>query len=104
MDLFFKQTKTLGVHMAIKHGDPAQIRQFAALLQSYCNQSKQGLSKLKAQLNTMGQTSWKDQNQRIYTQEFEQVVMQLHKAMQAFEIEQSKKLRALAQQYDQVKY
>ena len=90
--------------MSIKHGDPDQIRIFAKQLQTYCGSSKQGLHKLKAQLEAMGNTSWKDQNHKIYSQEFQQVVQQLYRVMEKFESEQSARLRNLAKQYEQVKY
>jgi uncharacterized protein YukE len=90
--------------MSVKHGDPDQIRIFAKQLQTYCGSSKQGLAKLRAQLQAMGNTSWKDQNHRAYSQEFQQVVQQLYKVMERFESEQSTRLNNLAKQYEQVKY
>ena len=90
--------------MAIRIGDPDEIRKFAAQLQAYSRQSKDGLKRLQAKLDQLGTTSWRDQSQRDYKNEFDPVVLGLLRNLEQFEQQQNAKLRNLAAQYENVRY
>jgi hypothetical protein len=90
--------------MSMIKGDPIEIQNFARRLLDFTKHTSENLSNLRAALDTMGDHAWNDHNYSTYKEYFDQVVAELHRSLSTFEDEQSQKLNALAQQYDQVKY
>jgi len=63
-------------------GDPDQIRQFAAQLAYFSEELRQRGSSLAAQMNQLEQT-WRDEQQRKFSQEFQDQLRQLQRLIQA---------------------
>jgi len=63
-------------------GDPDQIRQFAAQLAQFTEELRQRGSSLSAQMNQLEQ-SWRDEQQRKFSQEFQDQLRQLQRLIQA---------------------
>jgi uncharacterized protein YukE len=63
-------------------GDPDQIRQFAAQLAQFTEELRQRGSSLAAQMNQLEQT-WRDEQQRKFSQEFQDQLRQLQRLIQA---------------------
>lgn len=63
-------------------GDPDQIRQFAAQLAQFTEELRQRGSSLAAQMNQLEQT-WRDEQQRKFSQDFQDQLRQLQRLIQA---------------------
>lgn len=63
-------------------GDPDQIRQFAAQLSQFSEELRQRGGALGAQMNQLEQ-SWRDEQQRKFSQEFQDQLRQLQRLIQA---------------------
>ncbi|EMI56571.1 hypothetical protein RSSM_02044 [Rhodopirellula sallentina SM41] len=63
-------------------GDPDQIRQFAAQLSQFTEELRQRGSSLAAQMNQLEQT-WRDEQQRKFSQDFQDQLRQLQRLVQA---------------------
>jgi len=63
-------------------GDPDQIRQFAAQLARFSEELRQRGSGLAGQMNQLEQT-WRDEQQRKFSQEFQDQLRQLQRLIQA---------------------
>ena len=87
-----------------KHGDPEEIRYFAKLLRVFSHETRDQLHGLRSHLREMANTSWRDNNQRVYEQDFEETAEFLFRSLEEFASEQSVKLERLATQYDDVEY
>lgn len=62
--------------------DPEHLRQFAASLHRFSEDLQQQASTLAAQVNQLEQT-WRDEQQRKFTAEFEESMRQVTKIIQA---------------------
>ncbi|SMP78413.1 Proteins of 100 residues with WXG [Neorhodopirellula lusitana] len=63
-------------------GDPDQIRQFAAQLSHFTEELRQRGGSLSAQMNQLEQ-SWRDEQQRKFSQEFQDQMRQLQRLIQS---------------------
>lgn len=63
-------------------GDPDQIRQFASQLAQFSEELRQRGGSLAAQMNQLEQT-WRDEQQRKFSQEFQDQLRQLQRLIQA---------------------
>ncbi len=63
-------------------GDPDQIRQFAAQLSQFTEELRQRGGSLAAQMNQLEQ-SWRDEQQRKFSQEFQEQLRQLQRLVKA---------------------
>ncbi|TWU38755.1 hypothetical protein Q31b_38330 [Novipirellula aureliae] len=64
--------------------DPDQLRQFAAQLHRFSEEMKQSTTALASQMNQLEQT-WRDEQQRKFTEEFTQQMRQLSRLIQTTE-------------------
>jgi len=64
--------------------DPDQLRQFAAQLHRFSEEMKQNTAALASQMNQLEQT-WRDEQQRKFTEEFSQQIRQLSRLIQTTE-------------------
>jgi hypothetical protein len=56
--------------MAQGHGDPDEIRAFARVLATFCQETRDQLQRVGAQLVDMGHGSWSDQKYREFVEQF----------------------------------
>ena len=64
--------------------DPEQLRQFAAQLHRFAEEMKQRSSGLASQMNQLEQT-WRDEQQRKFSEEFTAQLRQLSRLIQSTE-------------------
>ena len=64
--------------------DPEQLRQFAAQLHRFAEEMKQRSSALASQMNQLEQT-WRDEQQRKFSEEFTAQLRQLSRLIQSTE-------------------
>lgn len=64
--------------------DPEQLRQFAAQLHRFAEEMKQRSSGLASQMNQLEQT-WRDEQQRKFSEEFTAQMRQLSRLIQSTE-------------------
>ena len=89
---------------SIRYANPDAIREFARQLQLFAMDTKEGLRRLELALESMGHNDWRDQNQRVYKEQFEVALRAVLQILQEFETEQSARLIRVAQQYDDVQF
>jgi uncharacterized protein YukE len=93
------------VLVALRIGDPDEIRAFARRLLEHCVESRDGLSRLRAQLDELRSGNrWADDNQAAFSDEFEQACAALGQVLSTFEDDQVNRLHDLASQYDDVRW
>lgn len=68
--------------MAKAHVDPAELRRFARDLTRFSGELQALLSGLQSRLRTLEKT-WRDQEQRKFTEEFEQTMKTLGRFLEA---------------------
>lgn len=61
--------------------DPEQLRQFAAMLKRYSQQVRDSSTNLSQALSRLSDT-WRDQEQRKFTEEFEEQLKLVHRLLE----------------------
>ena len=91
--------------MAVKIGDPDEIRQLARHLVTWSQETRDALLRLRAHLDQMqASQTWADDNHATYLDEFDQASTHLQQVLAEFEDSQASRLMDLASQYDDVRY
>lgn len=67
--------------MALVHGDPEAIFEFANALDQFCNEVRGRLGAMAAHLDAMGVSAWTDARYQAYAEEFAATVASFHRVL-----------------------
>ena len=88
--------------MAQVHIDPEAVRAFAHMLNEFCDETNDGVSRVRSHLNDLGTSTWTDEQYQAYSQMLEEVLAQLNRVIARIQPEHMSQLEALARRADAV--
>lgn len=87
--------------MAQTAADPDDLRQLARKLQDFCETTREKLQSIRAQLDELGNSSWRDQRQKEFSVAFEDVSSRLTISLADFDPMMVQHLEKLARILDE---